>query len=310
MAINHLRQFNAQAHQHNRPNDGVETNDFLSYQMYIGRPEFFEFFRIIHNASSGEVVHQSIEPYVHHMLRVKWHLNAPGEAGTGYAKVFQAALDELNHFISTGFWLDERRVFFDIFQPTVGILGHFEEIGFFTDPLQRTAAIGAHMIFVQFVFWPEGFARYTVPAFVFSFVNISVVIGTLEQHLHHFLMTFFGGTNEVIIGNIQFFPKLLEHANNLIGVFNRGNPCFFGFLFNLLAVFIRTGQEKDIIAVQTLETSHAVRNGCAIGMSDVQFRTGVVNRGGNVVLWFFAHEKFLLYEITDDIVSSAIFHLL
>ena len=294
MAVYHFRQLDTKAHEHDGPNDGVETDDFLPHQVHIGRPEFLEFFRIVHDAGSGEVVHQCVEPYVHHVLRVEGHLDAPGEAGARYAQVFQAALHELDHFISAGFRLDEGRVFFDVFHPTVSILGHFEEIGFFTDSLQRAAAVGADVIFVELIFRPEGFAGDAVPAFVLAFVNVALVIGALEEHLHHLLVAFFGGADEVVIGNIEFLPQLLEHSHDFIGVLDRCDAGFFGLLLDLLAVLVGAGQEQYIVAVKALETSHAVCDGCAIGMSDMQLRAGVVNRSGDIIFRFFTHEKCLL----------------
>lgn len=269
----------------------MEADDFLPHQMHIGRPEFFELFRIIHNAGRGQVVHQGVEPYIHHVLRVKGHRNAPGEAGAGHAEVLQAALHELDHFISAGFRLNEIGMFFDIFHPAVRIFGHFKEIGILTHPLQRTAAVRADMVRRKLVFRPEGFVGDAVPAFILAKVNVSLVIGPLEQHLNHLLMTFFGGTDEIVVGNIEFLPQLLEKGHNAVYVLDRRNPCFLRLLLDLLSVLVTAGQKEHIIAVQSLETGHAVRNGRTVGMSDVQLRTGIVNGGGNIIRWFFTHKK-------------------
>lgn len=43
MSINLFRQFDAKAHEHDGPDNGMETDDFLPYQMDISRPEFLEF---------------------------------------------------------------------------------------------------------------------------------------------------------------------------------------------------------------------------------------------------------------------------
>lgn len=222
----------------------MEADDFLPHQMDISRPEFLEFFRIVHNAGSGQVVDQGIEPYVYHVFGVERHRNAPGKAGAGHTEVLQAALHELDHFVSPGLGLNEIGMFFDIFHPAVCILGHFEEIGIFTDPLQRTAAVRAYMFRCQFVFRPEGFIRNAVPAFVLAKVNVSLVIGPLEKHLYHFLMTFFSGTDEIVVGNIQFLPELLEKGHNLIHILDRRNPCFLRFLLNFLAMFVAAGQKR------------------------------------------------------------------
>ena len=302
VAIDHLRQLDAKAHQHDRPDDGMETNDLLAHQMHVCRPELLEFFRIVDDARRGQVVDQCIKPDIHDMLGVKRYLDAPGKARAGDAEVFQPALDELDHFIAAGFRLNEARILFHIFHPAIRILGHFEEIRFFTDSLQRTAAVRTGVILIQLIFRPEGFAWHAVPAFILALVNIALIIGALEEHLHDLFMTFLGGADEVIIGNIELLPQLLEHAYDLIRVLDRRDTGFLCLLLDLLSVLIRSGQEKDIIAVKTLETSHAVSDGCAVCMPDVQLRAGIVNRRGDIVFRFVVHsDSSCLYWSNESI---------
>ena len=158
------------------------------------------------------------------------------------------------------------------------------------------------MILIQLIFRPEGFAWHAVPAFILALVNIALIIGALEEHLYDLFMTFLGGADEVIIGNIEFLPQLLEHAYDLIRVLDRRDTGFLCLLLDLLSVLIRSGQEKDIIAVKTLETSHAVSDGCAVCMPDVQLRAGVVNRRGDIVFRFVVHsDSSCLYWSNESI---------
>lgn len=57
-------------------------------------------------------------------------------------------------------------------------------------------------------------------------------------------MAFFRRADEVIIGDIKFFPELLEEGDDFVDVFNRFYAFCFGCTLDFLAVFIRAGQEK------------------------------------------------------------------
>ena len=54
-----------------------------------------------------------------------------------------------------------------------------------------------------------------------------------------------------------------------------------------------TCQEHNVIAAQSFVTSHCVSCYCAVGMTDVQFITGIVNGCGDIE-FFFSHNKSLL----------------
>ena len=47
MAENLLGQFLSQGHEHDGPDDGMEPDDLLTYQVNIGRPVFSKLFVII-----------------------------------------------------------------------------------------------------------------------------------------------------------------------------------------------------------------------------------------------------------------------
>ena len=51
----------------------------------------------------GDVVGQSVQPNVNHMLGVKIHRHAPGKAGAGDTQVFETGLDEVvDHLVDPG----------------------------------------------------------------------------------------------------------------------------------------------------------------------------------------------------------------
>ncbi len=71
-------------HEHRRPDDTVEANDVLAYDMILGRPATSElccrFRGALPIADRCHIVQQRIEPYVGDVLRIKWNANPPVEA--------------------------------------------------------------------------------------------------------------------------------------------------------------------------------------------------------------------------------------
>ena len=104
VAVYLLGQGQVQAHEHCRPNDRVETDDFLAHKVHIGRPEFVQaVLLVVAEAQRGHIVKQGVNPHVNHVTLVKVHGNTPREAGTGYAQILKARLNEVvHHLVDTG----------------------------------------------------------------------------------------------------------------------------------------------------------------------------------------------------------------
>ena len=274
----------------------MEADDFLADEVQVSRPEFFKFFRVVDVARRRQVVCQGVEPDVYDVLRVPGHLDAPVEGRAGYAQVFEAALDEGDHFVAPRFGLDEIGIFFDEFQPAVGVFIHFQEVGFFLDQFEGTAAVRADVLsFRQLVFRPEGFAGRAVPAGVFALVDVAVVVGNLHELLYDLFVPFFRRADEVVVGNVELFPELLEEGDDFVDVFDRFDAFGFGGTLDFLAVFVRAGQEKDVVAAEAVETGQRVGDGRAVRMPDVQLGAGVVDGSRNVIGLLFSHEFFSSY---------------
>ena len=227
------------------------------------------------------------------MFRVERHLDAPIEGSPRYSQIFQALFHKLNHFITAGFRLNEVRVFIDEFEPLIGVLIHFKEVRFFLNLFYRAATIWAGVVRSQVEFSPERFTWGAIPTFVFSLINITFIIGLLEELLHHLFMAFIRSTDEIVIGNIQMLPQVFKTIDDTSHIFVRSNALFFSSPLDFLPMFIRTGQEANIIACQTFKPSDGIRHRCAIGMANMQFSTWVVNRCCNIECLFFCHNVLL-----------------
>ena len=138
-----LRQLHVQCHEHDGPVDGMESQDVLSDEMHIRRPVLLEeviFFTSV--SQSGDVVGKRINPYIDHMSLIKGHRDAPVEAGSGDAKVCKPWSQEvIEHFILSGFRLDEMRIVFYMLDEPVRIFAHLEEVGFFLGFFHCSSAV-------------------------------------------------------------------------------------------------------------------------------------------------------------------------
>ena len=99
-------------------------------------------------------------------------------------------------------------------------------------------------------------------------------------------MTFISSTNEVIVGNMHFFPQCFKAVYDICSVFKRCNTLCFCSTLNFLTMFIRTSQETYIITSQTLESSDCISYRCTIRMSNVQLSTWIINWCRNIIRFF------------------------
>ena len=74
-----------ECHKYSRPNDSMETHDFLSYYMNIGRPVFFIIAVVIRTVTeSSNIVCKCVNPYIDNVLVIECYGNAPVEGCTAY----------------------------------------------------------------------------------------------------------------------------------------------------------------------------------------------------------------------------------
>ena len=91
-------------------------------------------------------------------------------------------------------------------------------------------------------------------------------------------MALLGGADKIVVGNLQPFPQALERGHNFIYIFNRGDPQIFRFALDLLAVLVAAGEEKYIFPFGPVITGDGIRYRSAVGVTDMQFFTGIINR--------------------------------
>ena len=179
-----------------------------------------------------------------------------------------------------------------IIDQTIRILAHTEEICFFLSRLDFPSAVRAFAVY-QLGFREEGFAGSAVHAFIVSFVDISFVVEIFKYFLYLRFVVRVGGTDELVIGSIHQIPDFFDLSGYLIYIFFRGDPCCFRFLFNLQAVLIGAGLEKNVITLKAFIACDTVCQDDLISIADVRFPGSISNRGG--------HIKFLLFHLITSV---------
>ena len=291
VAVDLLRQGQIQAHEHGRPDDGVEADDLLAHEVDVGRPELLQTVTgVILIAQSGHVVEEGIDPHIDHVLGVEVHRHAPGEAGAGDAEILQTGLDEVvHHLVDTAAGLQEVGVLQKILD-TVGILGEAEEIGLLLRILDFTAAVGALAVH-QLALRPEGLAGLAVLALVGVLVDVAVVVHLLEDLLDSGFMVVVGGADEAVVGDVHELPEVLDPTGALHDIVHEllgGDPGLLGLILDLLTVLVGAGQEHDVVSLEPLVPGHGVGGHGAVGVADVETAGGVVDRRRDI--------KFLIFH--------------
>ena len=296
MAVDLLRQGQVQAHEHGRPDDGVEADDLLAHEVDVGRPEGLQIVVfVVLKAQRRHVVEQGVDPHVDHMAGVKVHRHAPSKAGAGDTQVFETGLDEVvDHLVDPAAGLQKIGVFQQVLHP-VSIFGQAEEIGFLLRILHLAAAVGAFAV-LQLTLRPEGLAGLAVLALVDALVDVAVVVHLLKNSLDSRHMVVVGGADEAVVGNVHQLPQI-QHApltgDDVVHELLGGHACGLGLVLDLLAMLVGSGEEHDVVALKPLEARHGVRRHGAVGVADVELGGRVIDGGGNVIITsaFFAHKE-------------------
>ena len=289
MAVDLLRNRLTHAHEHGRPDDGVETDNLLADDVHRGPVFVIIVIAVIHVPQGGGVVEKRIHPDIDHVARVKVHGDAPLEAGAGDAEVLEAGFDEVvDHLVDAGGRLKEGAGLQELLHG-FGILGKTEEIGLLLGVMDGAAAVRAAAVY-KLALGPEALAGGAVLALVGALVDVAVVVHLLEDALDGGHVVVVGGADEAVVGDVHQLPQVEDAAlaaDDLIDELLGGLAGGLGLLLDFLAVLVGAGQEHHVIAAQALVAREGVGGDGAVGVADVQLVRGVVDGGGDVKGLFF-----------------------
>ena len=134
-----------------------------------------------------------------------------------------------------------------IFYKPVLIGAQTEEIAFLLHLLHRASAVGAKPV-LELSFSPKGFAGRAVPALVFAFIYISLVIELFKDFLDAFYMLLVGSADVFVVFDVHQLPEGFYIFNYAVHIFLGGDIGFGGLFGNFLAVLVRARQEKYVAA--------------------------------------------------------------
>ena len=100
------------------------------------------------------------------------------------------------------------------------------------------------------------------------------------------LVARFRGADEIIIGKAERAGQVAEMLADLIREGLRVHPRIARGLFHLLAMLIRAGQEKYLMALKPPPTRQHIRRHRGIGMAHMRLVIDVIDRRGDVARLF------------------------
>ena len=298
VAVDLLRQGQAHAHEHGGPDDRMEADDLLAHDVHVGRPVFVEIIiAVVVQAQRRAVVEQRVDPYIHHMTRIKVHRDAPGEAGARDAQVLKTRLDEVvDHLVDAACRLEEGAALQQLLHG-LGVFRETEEVGLLLGVLDGAAAVGALAV-DELGLGPEALAVLAVFAAVLALVDVAVVVHLAEHALDGLDVIIVGRADEAVVGDVHQLPQVkdaLLAGDDPVDEFLGRDARSLGLGLDLLAVLVGARQEHDVIAAQALVAGDRVGRHGAVGVADVQLVRGVVDRGRDIK-GFLVHVSSLLYQ--------------
>ncbi len=288
-----LWQRNSRRHQECWPVDCMEPRNVLTDDMSIGRPVAPLFIGCIRISNCRDVIRQGVNPDIHDVLFITRNRNTPVECRARNRKVFQTRLYEAHDLVATFRRHDEAGILFVKFKKLVLIIGQTEEVAFFFNPFNRGALrTVANIIRTDFCFLFAiiGFVTNRIPARIAAFIDIAIGGHCLPDCLTGLVMALFGGANIIVVRAVQKLAHALESSCVAICEFAWRNAFLTRTLQHLNAVFVRAGQEVNILAIQTLETRHGISRNQFISMTDMRLAIWVSDCGGDIE-FFAAHQK-------------------
>ena len=300
-----LRERDSGGMEHDGPVDGVELDDVLADDVDVGRPEFGAVrgtrrVPIPERGGSGAVaeghgdrvvIGEGVEPDVGHPFGGEGQGNAPAEAagGTRDAQVFELLrAEEAEDLVASDGGGNEGRVGLDVGDEPVLVLGHAEvpvllEQRDDLTPLRVPGAVRVAVLFGQ-----EGFLADGVPTFVALLVDVALGMELGEDGGDDFLVTGLGGADEVVVGEAQLAGEGFPLHGETVAVGLRVLALGGGGLLDLLAMFIETGQEEDLVAEAAVGACDDIGQHHLVSVPEVCCAVRVENRRGQVKP--FAHE--------------------
>lgn len=265
-----------QGHEDSGPDHRVKPEDILGDDVMIGWPVL----AAIVGIDGGEVVKQGIDPDINRLLWVAGHRDAPSAGpGTRDGDIVETLIDAREDFVFTCLGLNEGRMRFDVFSQPIGVGGETEKIVLFALTHERLTIERTFVIvFLCLVFRDVFFLPGVVPAFVFALIHITALHELGDVFDDFVFMSILRGADEVIVGHAELLKGLLKSGGILIRPRLRTHAALGSSIDDFGGMLIRSGEEKDILAPQSVKSCKHIGECRGIDMADMWTIVDVVNR--------------------------------
>ena len=228
-------------------------------------------------ANRCRIVDQRVEPDVHHVVGRERQRNAPELTGAADGNVLEPGFDEAEDLVAPDVGLQELRVFLEMFQQRVTIVGQAEEIILLADPFRRQRRVERALPVDQILLLLEGLAGHAVPAFVVSLVDVAPVVAGLRQLLDRRAMARLGRADEVVERDVELLPDRTKLLFHLVAVFERIHAPFERALVDVLRVLVVAHQEMRLAPRETLVAGDDVGGDLLVRRAEVRAAVDVVD---------------------------------
>ena len=92
-------------------------------------------------------------------------------------------------------------------------------------------------------------------------------------------MARFGRTDEIVVGQFQFFCKRFPIRCQLVAISLRSFAFSECGLLDFLSVFVEAGEKKNLLAEAAARTRADIRNDFFVGVAEMRLAVHVINRG-------------------------------
>ena len=185
----------------------MEFCNILSDHMEISWPPF-----ILLIPTDTRIVQESVIPDIRHLSWIKRKWNPECIRFTRNRKILESSFYEFSNFIVSGRWNDKVRMFLIEIQKPVLVLRKSEKIILLFEVFESFVWViwtdFFPIFFDKIRFFFERFTSYTIEPLINSLIDITTIIGFLEDFLNKIGMSLASCTDKIGITNRKMIPYL------------------------------------------------------------------------------------------------------
>src|SRR5690606_31602551 len=115
-----------------------------------------------------------------------------------------------------------------------------------------------------------------------ALVDVALVVKLLENLLHPALVPLLGGADEIVVGNVQALPQMLDPLDDGVDILQGFLPCLGRRPLEVEAVLVGAREEPGVVTPQAVVSRQGVGGHRGVGVADVELVVGIVDRGRHV----------------------------